>query len=149
MSRLLLTCSIALVLTLTLPAADWHQFRGPTGQGHAESKNLPTEWDKAKNVTWRKELPGLGWSSPVIVGGKVYLTTAVGDGGSTSLRALCVDAASGNLDWNVEVFQPDAKLRRKAGMNVRVGGHLPPPGDQPAAERLVMEAYQRQITAAA
>src|SRR5262245_11596767 len=65
--------SLTLALTFTLGAADWNQFRGPGGEGHAEGKP-PTEWDAKKNVTWRKELPGNGWSSPVVVGGKIYLT---------------------------------------------------------------------------
>ena len=71
-----------LTLALTLPAAggaDWFQFRGPDGQGHSDAK-LATEWAPGKNVTWRKELPGVGWSSPVAVGGKIYLTTAVQKG---------------------------------------------------------------------
>ncbi|MFO1092420.1 MAG: hypothetical protein U0992_03775 [Planctomycetaceae bacterium] len=47
--------------------------------------------------------PGLGWSSPVIVGGAVYLTTAVPDGDGLSLRALALDAATGSLLWDQEV----------------------------------------------
>ena len=78
MPRLLVLAAVVLSLSLPLVRADWPQFRGPTGQGVAESATLPTEWDKTKNVTWRTEVPGLGWSSPVVVGGKVYLTTAVG-----------------------------------------------------------------------
>ena len=42
-------------------AADWPEFRGPTGQGLAEG-TLPVEWGKEKNVVWKKELPGAGWS---------------------------------------------------------------------------------------
>jgi outer membrane protein assembly factor BamB len=59
-------------------------------------------------VTWRKELPGLGWSSPVAVGGKVYVTTAVPQAGGYSLRALCLDAKTGEIDWDKEVFQQGA-----------------------------------------
>jgi outer membrane protein assembly factor BamB len=101
---------LSLPLSLPLLAADWPQFRGPTGDGHAEAAKLPTEWDAKKNVTWRKEIPGLGWSSPVAVAGKIYLTTAVpGPGrGNYSLRALCLDAKTGEVVWNVEVFQQDA-----------------------------------------
>lgn len=96
---------------LSLPAADWTQFRGPSGDGRADSAKLPTEWDKTKNVTWRKEVPGLGWSSPVVSGGKIFLTTAVpGEAkGDYSLRALCLDAKSGNVMWDVEVFKEYGK----------------------------------------
>jgi outer membrane protein assembly factor BamB len=100
-----------LLLPLPLFAADWSQFRGPTGDGHADAAKLVTEWDKTKNVTWRKEVPGLGWSSPVVAGGKIYLTTAVpGEGkGDYSLRALCLEAASGEILWDKEVFKQDGK----------------------------------------
>lgn len=104
MPRVLLCLSLALSLPLPLRAADWSQFRGPTGQGQAESKNLPTEWGPDKNITWRKELPGKGWSSPVVAAGKIYLTTAVQTGNTLSLRALCLDAANGNMNWDKEVF---------------------------------------------
>jgi outer membrane protein assembly factor BamB len=116
MPRLLLGLFLSLPLSLPLFAADWHQFRGPTGQGHADSANLPTEWDQTKNVTWRKELPGNGWSSPVIAAGKIYLTTAVADpksAGDYSLHALCLDAKSGDVAWNVEVFKEDGKTTPK------------------------------------
>jgi len=104
--------SLTLALTFTLGAADWNQFRGPGGEGHAEGKP-PTEWDAKKNVTWRKELPGNGWSSPVVVGGKIYLTTAVAKGNAKqpdqSLRALCLDAKTGNVEWDKEVFTENGK----------------------------------------
>jgi len=65
-----------IILTLTLTAnADWKQWRGPGGQGHADA-NLPTTWSETKNVTWRTPIPGKGWSSPVIEGDQIWLTTA-------------------------------------------------------------------------
>src|SRR4051812_18101849 len=106
---------LSLSLSLPLLAEDWFQFRGPTGDGHAGAAKLPTEWDAKKNVTWRKEIPGLGWSSPVAAAGKIYLTTAVpGEGkGDYSLRALCLDAKTGEFVWNVEVFKEDGKKSPK------------------------------------
>ncbi|RCS53966.1 serine/threonine protein kinase [Bremerella cremea] len=104
-----LTCSTEVAFGQS-PAreGDWPEFRGPTGQGHADQAVLPTEWDSEKNITWRTEIPGVGWSSPVIVGGRVYLTTAVplSDDAKPdqSLRALCLDVNSGEILWNVEVF---------------------------------------------
>ncbi|MBX9582526.1 MAG: PQQ-like beta-propeller repeat protein [Gemmataceae bacterium] len=111
MRRLVLS-SLTLTLTLTPSAADWPQFRGPTQQGHAETgANPPAEWGPKKNVAWRTEIPGQGWSSPVVAGGRVYLTTAVpqGDGPKPdqSLRAVALDAASGKVVWDVEVFRQD------------------------------------------
>ena len=88
---------------------DWTEFRGPTGQGHSTVRGLPTHWGDPENVAWKQEIPGKGWSSPIVLGKRLYLTTAVskeaGDSGPQSLRAVCVDAVSGNILWNVEVFE--------------------------------------------
>jgi outer membrane protein assembly factor BamB len=103
--------ALLFVLGLLLPSAggaDWPQFRGPTGQGHVTG-GMPLEWSETRNVTWKVPIPGLGWSSPVVAQGKVYLTTAVNLGPEKqpdySLRALCVDAQTGKILWNVEVFR--------------------------------------------
>ncbi len=91
------------------PAEDWPQFRGPTGQGLSAATGVPVEWDAEKNVAWKVEVPGKGWSSPVLAEGKLYLTTAVeASGGATSLRALCLDADGGKVLWDVEVFRREA-----------------------------------------
>ncbi len=68
---------IILILTaLAFTAqADWKQWRGPTGQGMVNAK-LPTEWSETKNVAWRTNLPGRGWSSPLVVGNQVWVTAA-------------------------------------------------------------------------
>jgi outer membrane protein assembly factor BamB len=100
---------VLLALGAPGPAAgadDWPQFRGPTGQGLVRGR-LPLEWGPKKNVTWKKAIPGAGWSSPVVSEGRVYLTTAVPGRGRLSLRALCLDARSGKLLWDREVFRPD------------------------------------------
>ncbi len=102
------TVCLLLLPLLTSRAEDWPQFRGPTGQGLAGAAKLPVEWGPAKNVAWKQAIPGSGWSSPVVAGGKVYLTTAVEAGGEISLRALCLDAAGGKILWDVEVFRHGA-----------------------------------------
>jgi outer membrane protein assembly factor BamB len=88
-------------------AEDWPEFRGPTGQGASKAGDLPLEWSTTKNVAWKQAIPGSGWSSPVVHAGRVYLTTAVPDGKDVSLRALCLDAASGKLLWSTEAFRQD------------------------------------------
>ena len=61
--------------------AAWSRFRGPDGTGVvADNPNLPERWSRTENVAWRTEVPGLGWSSPVVAGGAVFLTTVVSDG---------------------------------------------------------------------
>ncbi len=59
---------------------NWPQFRGADGAGVADSSVLPTRWSTAENIAWRAEIPGRGWSSPVVWQDRVYLTTAVNSG---------------------------------------------------------------------
>ena len=95
---------LALLAGGLLHAADWPQFRGPTGQGLSEERNLPLEWSETRNVAWKVPLPGLGWSSPVVSQGRVWLTAAVEQGRRTSLRAMAFDAATGKVVVDKEVF---------------------------------------------
>lgn len=112
-------------------AADtWPRFRGPTGDGHAASTNLPTSWSEGHNVTWKVPVPGQGHSSPVIADGQIWLTTALttelteeqkqrGLEGlsdrdsldlvaSLSLRVVCFDLHSGKQLHDIEAFAVDA-----------------------------------------
>ena len=89
-------------------ALDWPQFRGPDANGISLAQNLPLEWSPTKGVAWSVEIPGKGWSSPVLFDGKVYLTSAVGDAaGEVGLHALCLEQSTGALLWNKEVFRPE------------------------------------------
>src|SRR6188474_1769159 len=98
-----------LLLLLILNLSDWPQFRGPTGQGHSDEQGLPLTWSETTNVRWKVAIPGRGWSSPVVQGERVWLTTATEAG--KSLRALAVDRNSGAILLNVEVFRfKSAKL---------------------------------------
>jgi outer membrane protein assembly factor BamB len=90
-----------------LHAEDWPQFRGPTGEGISKSTSVPIEWSPSHNVAWKIDVPGQGWSSPVLVDGKLYLTSSVNSAGPVTLRALCMDAADGKMLWDTEVFRPD------------------------------------------
>ena len=115
---------VSLLLTAVLSAsnsaktADWTEFRGPTGQGHAEIAGLPVTWNESQNIAWKVPVPGRGWSSPVVSDGRIYMTTAVKDGsaGARSLRVLCLNAEDGNVVWNQEAFQQrdnDVEVHRK------------------------------------
>jgi outer membrane protein assembly factor BamB len=121
MTRLLLACALAAFLSTPALAEDWPQFRGPTGQGITAVTDLPLTWSKDKNVAWKVEIPGRGWSSPVVVDGRIYLTTAVAakaDGtGEQSLRLLCLEAATGKVVWDREVFKQDAGAPRGHSKN--------------------------------
>jgi outer membrane protein assembly factor BamB len=86
-------------------ALDWPQFRGPGGQGISNARNVPLNWSTSSNIVWRADIPGRGWSSPVLHRGRLYVTSAVmSENGKPSLRALCLDAGGGKLLWNTEVF---------------------------------------------
>lgn len=82
-------------------AAEWPQFRG-LHDGHSEAKGVPSAWGETKNVKWKTVLPGEGWSSPVVGGGQIWMTTATDEG--KSLRALCCDLETGKLLMDLEVF---------------------------------------------
>jgi len=80
----------------------WPQFRGPNA-GHTEITNLPLTWSETEHVKWKTPLPGTGWSSPVVAGKQIWMTTALEEG--ESLHALCCDLDSGKLLLDVEVFK--------------------------------------------
>lgn len=101
----LILASLLFGATLANAADDWPQLRGPAQQGWAEKAKVPLKWSESEGVKWKTELPGEGWSSPVVADGRVWMTTALDEG--TSLRALCVDFATGKLLHDVEVFRPD------------------------------------------
>ena len=104
-SRSVLPFALALLLpTAVAGAGDWTEFRGPGQQGHSDELGLPLTWSPTEHVVWKTDIPGLGWSSPAIAGGKIWLTTGVDDG--RSLRVLRLDAASGAAEQSIEVFAP-------------------------------------------
>ena len=90
-----------LFLAATLHA-DWPQFRGPAGDGHSTSKLLPTAWSETKNVKWKTPIHGKGWSSPVILGNQIWVTTATEDG--KSLSVLCLDLKDGSIIHDKKLF---------------------------------------------
>lgn len=99
-------CSLFLIASLPASAGDaWPEFRGPTQQGHSDSTGLPLTWGEGEHVRWKTPIPGEGWSSPVILGSQIWLTTATDEG--RSLRAVCVDRESGKIVHDVEVFRVD------------------------------------------
>ncbi len=99
--------------------SNWPQFRGAESLGVAESANLPDRWSATENVQWKQDVPGLGWSSPIVWGNRVFLTTVVNQGETeppkkglyfggdrkdapTSVhqwKVYCLDLASGSVVW--------------------------------------------------
>ncbi len=107
-----------LVLGASSRAADYPQFRGPAGDGHAAARGLPSTWDETSNVAWKTSIPGKGWSSPSLYKDRLYLTSGVpvdpsNERGDLSLRALCLDSGTGKTVWDREVFVQSAATAPK------------------------------------
>lgn len=129
-SRLISVVAFAMFSTVSI-AEDWSQFRGPLGNAISAEVPTPVDFSEARTV-WATEIPGTGWSSPVVAGGHIWLTTAEPTeatpeevakkvkgvqfakikttAGQVKLRAICVDAATGRIVHNVllrDVSDPD------------------------------------------
>jgi len=98
--------------SLLLNGGDWPEFRGPTAQGHVIGANLPVEFGPKKNLKWKVTVPGQGWSSPVIVSKRIYLTSAITKNDKLSLSALCLDSEDGRTIWQKPVFLVPGKAPR-------------------------------------
>ena len=83
LSKLPLLCALSLA-SLTVHGQDrvWPQFLGPQSNPVGTHARLAERWSKTENVEWSQEIPGRGWSSPIVTGGKVYVTTVTTDGKS-------------------------------------------------------------------
>jgi outer membrane protein assembly factor BamB len=109
----------ALFLGAWAAMAEWPEFRGPTGDGHApvDGRTVPLNWSETENVSWKTAIPHRGWSAPVVLEGKVWVTTATVDGHEAFVLGL--DAATGEVLFHTKVFhveQPEP-LGNGASMN--------------------------------
>ncbi|MGA2499050.1 MAG: PQQ-binding-like beta-propeller repeat protein [Tepidisphaeraceae bacterium] len=117
----LLALCVAVCYSPIALAGDWPQFRGPTGDGVAQAKGLPLTWSPTENVAWKTAIPGRGRSSPVILGDRIFLTTAVetnirrfNDGPDAMQQAeravigvVCLDRATGKQLYHVDLLPLD------------------------------------------
>ncbi|MFM9194674.1 MAG: hypothetical protein ACKOWG_02810, partial [Planctomycetia bacterium] len=71
-------------------ATPWPEFRGPTGDGVSQERNLPLEWSESRGIAWKTAIPGKAWSSPVIWHDLVWLTNATQDGRRLSAVAVAI-----------------------------------------------------------
>ena len=70
----------ALAMSAIVDAADWTRFRGPNGSGTSADAKTPIRWSDKENLVWKTPLPGPGTSSPIVTGGKIFLTSYTGYG---------------------------------------------------------------------
>ncbi len=100
----LLAAGIGIAAEPVNDSSHWPQFRGPGGQGHVAGP-IPAAWSEGKNIAWKVPIAGKGWSSPVVAGGKIWVTAAVPTTGEgLSLRVIGVDLISGEIKHDVELF---------------------------------------------
>jgi outer membrane protein assembly factor BamB len=101
----------ALAGRLSAGPVEWSRFRGPYGDGHVQAPGdtntigLPLHWSEQENIKWKTEIPYRGWSTPVIMGGQAWLTTAPVDG--HDFYVLCLDAQTGKILLNEKLFHTD------------------------------------------
>src|ERR1043166_6709958 len=85
---LLNAASLVLLVSLAAQAQEaWLQFRGPESNPVGTHAKLADKWSKTENVEWFQDIPGRGWSSPIVTGGKVYITTVTTEGKSKQPQA--------------------------------------------------------------
>ena len=90
------------VTGLIAQETNWPQFRGPRGDGTTAATALPLTWGETNHVRWQTPIPGRAWSSPVIWGDQLWLSTATTNG--HELSALCVDVATGQIRRELKLF---------------------------------------------
>lgn len=96
--RVILALAVLAVAAGTAAAGNWPRFRGPNGTGVAADKNVPVKFSASDGILWKTPIPGVGHSSPIVWGSRVFLQTAADDG--SDRRLLCLDAADGKVLWS-------------------------------------------------
>ena len=147
------TRTLLAVLSLTVATGPlvsgqehWPQFRGPGSTAVIpDNPDLPETWSTTENIEWAVDIPGLGWSSPVVWGDRVFLTTVTSIGDFEAPKpglyaprgrpeppevdqdwlVYCLDLASGNVVWtrSVKIGQPDFPRHMKKHVCVRNTDH--------------------------
>jgi outer membrane protein assembly factor BamB len=130
--RSLLIFSVLCSSFLTIAAQDrWPQFRGAQSTGVAEDVSLPDKWSATENVAWKADIPGVGWSSPIVWGDKIFVTSVINTGDSEPPKkglyfggerpasssehrwmVYAVDFKTGKVLWEREVFRTVPKITR-------------------------------------
>ena len=133
MDRLLLAAALLFFSCSARPAladdGNWPAFRGPAARGVALGAGLPDRWSATENVAWKTDLAGRGWSSPVVWGDKIFLTTCESTGeveeakkglyfggdraepsdATHRWKVLCLDLESGSIRWEKTVHEGKPK----------------------------------------
>lgn len=131
-----LTAAMWLIVAGTAEAqTNWPQFRGLEARGVGKNEALPDRWSAAENVAWKTDLPGRGWSSPIVWGERVFLTSVVNTGASEApkkglyfggnrpippeaphqWKVFCLDLNTGKILWERQVHEgkPESAVHLK------------------------------------
>jgi hypothetical protein len=105
MKRMIIPILLALLLgpVVTSAGENWPEFRGPTGQGLSGARGVPVRWSEAEHVRWKTPIHDRGWSSPVVWGDQIWLTTAGEEG--HALYGICVDLDTGEIVHDKKLFE--------------------------------------------
>jgi outer membrane protein assembly factor BamB len=102
-----------LLCAVTLSAEEWPGWRGPRGDGTSTETNVPLKWGKDENLRWKVPIPGVGHSSPIVWGDRVFVTSCMEEDQKRLL--LCLDRRDGKVLWQRVVLT--AKLEEKHKLN--------------------------------
>jgi outer membrane protein assembly factor BamB len=107
MNRLsyLLPALATLVCAAVHASENWPQFRGPNGDGISDARQAPLTWSETNHVKWKTPIHGKAWSSPVIWGNQIWMTTATTNG--TELSVVCLDRDTGKIVRDLKLFHID------------------------------------------
>ena len=117
--------SILLCVGMAHGDTNWPQFRGADSRGVSANVDLPDTWSTTENIAWKTDLPGKGWSSPVVWGNRIFVTTVVNQGETEEAkkglyfggerkdpvdalhewRVMALDLESGEVQWNTKVYE--------------------------------------------
>ena len=130
---LVLFLAVGFLMPQACAGQSWPSFRGPLASGVAEGHSVPLKWDaeRSENIRWKTYIPGLGHSSPVVWGNRIFITTAIQDKGQSSLKVgmygdvrsakeenvfswhiLCIDREDGKILWNRRSYMGKPKVKR-------------------------------------
>ena len=109
-SRLSLLCYLVIIISFfgfkqaSSQSNNWTHFRGSNLNGISETVNIPLKWDDS-TIKWKTEIHDKGYSSPVVYGNQIWVTTASPEG--NDLYAVCLDYITGKIIYDIKVFSPD------------------------------------------
>lgn len=90
---------------------NWTHFRGNHLNGISNQTGVPVSWNDSVNVLWKTKIKGKGWSSPVVYGNQIWLTTATEDG--KQMFGICFDSKTGKEIFNIKLFEPETIIPKQ------------------------------------